>query len=142
MWQNTGFMLGIAWKYDKSVIFLCIALAMATAGVTITELLIAPMILQKVETLAPLGQLVVSILGFSVVLMVLSGLKAYLTENTLFGRVDLRTKLMTMIAGKDANTLFLIYWIPIFSRWRTKRCEPVPIIGKRPKLSGQHGLIS
>ncbi len=106
MWQNTGFMLGIAWKYDKSVIFLCIALAMATAGVTITELLIAPMILQKVETLAPLGQLVVSILGFSVVLMVLSGLKAYLTENTLFGRVDLRTKLMTMIAGKDANTSF------------------------------------
>ena len=47
MWQNTGFMLGIAWKHDKSVIFLCIALAMATAGVTITELLIAPMILQK-----------------------------------------------------------------------------------------------
>ena len=35
MWQNTGFMLGIAWKNDKSVIFLCIALAMATAGVTI-----------------------------------------------------------------------------------------------------------
>ena len=47
MWQNTGFMLGIAWKYDRSVIFLCIALAMATAGVTITELLIAPMILQS-----------------------------------------------------------------------------------------------
>ena len=92
MWQNTGFMLGIAWKHDKSVIFLCIALAMATAGVTITELLIAPMILQKVETMAPLGQLVTSILGFSVVLMVLSGLKAYLTENTLFGRVGLRTK--------------------------------------------------
>ena len=54
MWQNTGFMLGIAWKNDKSVIFLCIALAMATAGVTITELMIAPMILQKVETMAPL----------------------------------------------------------------------------------------
>ena len=106
MWQNTGFMLGIAWKHDKSVIFLCIALAMATAGVTITELLIAPMILQKVETMAPLGQLVTSILGFSVVLMILSGLKAYLTENTLFGRVGLRTKFMMMISRKDAQTSF------------------------------------
>lgn len=106
MWQNTGFMLGIAWKHDRSVIFLCIALAMATAGVTITELLIAPMILQKVETLAPLGQLVTSILGFSVVLMVLSGLKAYLTANTLFGRVGLRTKFIMMISRKDAQTSF------------------------------------
>lgn len=106
MWQNTGFMLGIAWKHDKSVIFLCIALAMATAGVTITELLIAPMILQKVETMAPLGQLITSILGFSVVLMILSGLKAYLTANTLFGRVGLRTKFMMMISRKDAQTSF------------------------------------
>lgn len=53
MWQNTGFMLRTAWNSCKSVIFLCIALGAATAGVTITELLIAPMILSKVETTAP-----------------------------------------------------------------------------------------
>ncbi len=38
MWQNTGFMIGRAWCTYKSVIFLCIPLAFATAGTTVTDL--------------------------------------------------------------------------------------------------------
>src|SRR5699024_8395978 len=106
MWQNTGFMVKVAWKDNKLVLFLCVALAAATAGVTITELLIAPMILQKVETMAPLGELVSTILGFSVVLLAVSALKAYFTENTLFGRVDVRIKVINMLNQKLAETSF------------------------------------
>lgn len=52
LWQNTAFMLREAWHTRKSVIFLCVALAVATAGQSVAELLIAPVILQKVEQAA------------------------------------------------------------------------------------------
>ena len=84
MWQNTGFMLAQAWGKYPSVIFLCIALAVVTAAQTVTELLIAPMVLQKVEDAAPLQELLLAIAGFSLALLVLSGLKQYLDTNTLF----------------------------------------------------------
>ena len=54
MWQGTGFMVKKAWKKCKSVLFLCIALAVTTAAKSATELFLAPTILKKVETTAPL----------------------------------------------------------------------------------------
>ena len=51
MWQNTGFMLRLAWKNCRSVPALCIAIALASAGKTVVQLLIAPGILSKVEPL-------------------------------------------------------------------------------------------
>ncbi len=106
MWQNTGFMLRTAWPHTKSVPLLCLALAVVTAGQTVAELLIAPAILDRVETAAPLGQLVRTILAFSGVILLLSGLKAYLNENTLFGRISVRTKIMAMINSKKAGTSY------------------------------------
>ena len=62
LWQNTAFMLREAWHTRKSVIFLCVALAAATAGQSVAELLIAPVILQKVEQAAALPELLGAIL--------------------------------------------------------------------------------
>ena len=62
LWQNTAFMLREAWHTRKSVIFLCVALAVATAGQSVAELLIAPVILRKVEQAAALPELLGAIL--------------------------------------------------------------------------------
>lgn len=106
MWQNTGFMIGRAWCTYKSVIFLCIPLAFATAGTTVTELLIAPAILQKVETAAPLCELVWTIAMFGTILLVLMGLRGYIDTNTLFGRVSVRMSIIRLLGDKVAGTSY------------------------------------
>ncbi len=106
MWQNTGYMLTQAWRNYPSVIFLCIALAVVTAAQTVTELLIAPMVLQKVETAAPLEELLLAIGGFSLALLVLSGLKQYLDTNTMYGRVGVRISIVRQIGIKMARTSY------------------------------------
>lgn len=106
MWQNTGFMLGNAWRVCKSVIFLCIILAVVTAGQTVAELLIAPVVLKKVETAAPLGELLAAIAVFSCLLLVLSGLKTYINQNTPFGRVEVRVDIIRQIGNKVAKTSY------------------------------------
>lgn len=106
MWQNTGFMIGRAWCTYKSVIFLCIPLAFATAGTTVTELLIAPAILKRVETAAPLCELVRTIAVFVTVLLVLMGLRGYIDTNTLFGRVSVRMSIIRLLGDKVAGTSY------------------------------------
>ena len=106
LWQNTGFMLAQAWGKYPSVIFLCIALAVVTAAQTVTELLIAPMVLQKVESAASLQELLLAIAGFSLVLLVLSGLKQYLDTNTMYGRVGVRISIVRQIGIKMARTSY------------------------------------
>ena len=49
LWQNSAFMLKTAWGTFRSVPFLCLALAAAAAGKTVAELLLAPVILGKIE---------------------------------------------------------------------------------------------
>lgn len=106
MWQNTGFMIGRAWCTYKSVIFLCIPLAFATAGTTVTELLIAPAILKRVETAAPLCELVRTIAVFGTVLLALMGLRGYIDTNTLFGRVSVRMSIIRLLGDKVAGTSY------------------------------------
>lgn len=106
MWQNTGFMIGRAWCTYKSVVFLCIPLALVTAGTTVTELLIAPAILQKVETAAPLCELVRTIAVFGTVLLVLMGLRGYIDTNTLFGRVSVRMSIIRLLGDMVAGTSY------------------------------------
>ena len=106
LWRNTGFMLAKAWKTYPSVIFLCIALAVVTAAQTVAELLIAPMVLQKVEDSAPLEELLLTIAGFSLALLVLSGLKRYLDTNTPFGRIGVRVGLVRQIGMKISRTSY------------------------------------
>ncbi|HJA93809.1 MAG TPA: ABC transporter ATP-binding protein/permease [Candidatus Eisenbergiella merdipullorum] len=106
MWQNTGFMLRNAWQTRKSVIFLCIAVAVITAAHSTVELLIAPSILRHVENADPLNRLLFSIAGFSILLILLASLKAYLNTNTLYGRVSVRLAILQQISLKVSRTSY------------------------------------
>lgn len=106
MWQNTGFMLVNAWQSCKSVIVLCVILAVATTAQTVTELLLAPAVLEKVETVAPLRELIITVAAFSGALMLFSGLKRYIETNTVFGRMCVRRNILRQVANKVAQTSY------------------------------------
>lgn len=106
MWQNTAYMIQTAWHGNPGVLLLCVLLAAVSAGQTVAELLIAPMILGKVESAAPLSQLMITIAVFSGILLVLSGLKTYLNENAIYGRIACRTVVIRRISNKIARTSY------------------------------------
>ena len=106
LWQNTACMVQAAWGRCKSVVPMCIALAVARAGQTVAELLIAPGILRTVETAAPLSEVFGAIGLFTLALLLFSALARYLDENTLFGRIDVRTSLIDRLNRKAACTAY------------------------------------
>lgn len=98
MWQNTAFMVRAVCNCKAQIaIVLCIALGILGAGVSVLQMLITPMLLEKVETVAPLGELLFAIAAFSLGLIVLSALKTYLENGTqssyLCGRLEVVAEL-------------------------------------------------
>ena len=106
MWQNTAFMLQTAWQTKKSVIVLCLLPALLNVGIQLTELWIAPAILEKVETHAPLPTLLITIFIFTGVLLLLKSLQDYINPNLLFGRVHVRIALLMKLTKKKTSTSF------------------------------------
>ena len=106
LWQNSWYMVKLAWRYSKSVLAICIILAAATAGETVVQLLIAPGILQKLELRASLPQLLGAIAIFTGALILFAATKEYFDLNKLFGRVTVRIKLIEAIAEKMAQTSY------------------------------------
>lgn len=92
--RNTLWMIQNAWTYKKFVLFVTVTMAAITVSNNLVQLYIAPVILQKVETSAPLAQLLTTIIGFSLLVMLLAGLQNYLTENTVFSRNSLRMRIV------------------------------------------------
>ena len=98
MWQSICFMLRYAWKYCKQVLFLCMVLPVLELLLSLAQLYISPVILKLVEEAAPLTQLLGTIGVFSLVLLLLRGLKEYVNQNVLYGRVLIRSEI-----GNDIN---------------------------------------
>lgn len=106
MLQNGAFLIMLAWKYRKSVLGIVLASVILVLGQRVTELLIGPAILEKVERMASLPELLTTIIMFSVLLMVISAGKAYVQENQMFGRTEVRFRLLRMIDRKVATTSY------------------------------------
>ncbi len=106
MWQNSAWMVKNAWRVHKSVLFLVLAPALVTVGITTAQTLIAPVILEKVEETVPLQELCLTILGFAALLLILNGLEGYLGRNTIYGRLAVRSDLSAQEARKCANTSY------------------------------------
>lgn len=105
-WQNSAFMIQTAWKHCKSVIFICITCALLYICTNLTELLITPIILNKIESAVPLSELLVTILGFAGILLVLNSLTPYVIQNAIFGRIKLWRVLNMQVTRQIATTSF------------------------------------
>ena len=106
MWQNTWYMVQTAWAAYKPVVPMCIALAVLGAAYAAAEMLITPIILGKIESAAAVGELIAAIAACMGVLLVLRAGRTYVDINTLFGRIETRTAIMSRIALKTAATSY------------------------------------
>lgn len=98
--QNVGWMVKIAWKTRKSVILFCVLTATLEILYNLTQLYVAPEILQCVESHASLSSLFGTILTFTALLFLILGVKDYIKQNTMFPRVDVRSAIIGMVTLK------------------------------------------
>ena len=106
VWQNICFMVRMAWRHARSIIWLIFVYVGLTLGINLAQLFIAPMALEKVEKVAPLSELLGTILFFAVILIILNGILGYVNENTLFGRVEVRTAIVADLNEKACITSY------------------------------------
>ena len=66
--QNVGWMVKIAWRVRKRVLFICVAMAALEVLYNLTQLYVAPEILSCVERHAPVGELLGTIGFFTLAL--------------------------------------------------------------------------
>lgn len=106
MWQNSAFMVGLSWRFCKSVVLLLVAAAVSSAGLSIAEVLVSPVLLSKIESYVPFSELIAYIAMFVGILAGLSAIKAYIGENTLYGRIQVRSGIIGLLVEKIANTSY------------------------------------
>lgn len=106
IWQNVCFMVKTAWRRQRSVLFICLTIAALDVGVNLTQLFLGPEILAKVERLTPPGELAVTIVLFSLGLFFLTGLKGYVDENAVFGRIGVRESIVNALNRKACVTSY------------------------------------
>ena len=107
MWQNACWMIRLAWvEREKKVLVLSLLTALGGVGAGVVELFVTPVILGQVETGVPVWTLVRTILLFCGAMLLLAAANAYLSCNTLFGRVQVRTAIIARLNTKASVTSF------------------------------------
>lgn len=106
LWQNSAYMISLAWKKQKSVLWLCLTLAALAVITNLIGLYITPTILGEIESAVPLSKLITTILLFAAALMVVNAVNSYFASNTLFGRIELRVNLVSLIHEKFTMTSY------------------------------------
>ena len=106
MRQNICYMINMAWKYQKSVLWISMLLAALKLCLNLAQLYVAPKILEKVEQSAPLTQLLGTIVLFAGLLFLLTTLCDYVNENTSVGRIYVRQQIVADISRKASTTSY------------------------------------
>ena len=107
MFQNSWFMIKLAWKQkEKKVIFTAILLVLFGVALNLINLYIAPTILDAIETGVSFGQLITTILVFVGALVLTYASNAYVNANTLYGRISVRTEIISMLNNKACRTSY------------------------------------
>lgn len=107
MFQNSWFMIKLAWKQkEKKVIFTAILLVLLGVALNLINLYIAPTILKAIETGASFTTLITTILVFVGALVLTYASNAYVNANILYGRISVRTEIISMLNNKACRTSY------------------------------------
>ena len=107
MFQNSWFMIKLAWKQnEKKVIFTGILLVLFGIALNLINLYIAPTILDAIETGVSFGQLITTILVFVLALVLTYAGNSYVSANVLYGRISVRTEVISMLNNKACRTSY------------------------------------
>ena len=104
--SNVAYMVSLAWTRHKSVLWVCAAIALFTVAKTVTEMLIAPMILGVIESGGSLGTLLSTVGLFTLLLIITGGGLRYFQENAMFARIGVRSDIVAALERKRATTSF------------------------------------
>ncbi len=105
--QNSWFMIKLAWTVgEKKVIVLCLLSALVNVATSLIYLYLSPTILSAVERHVPAGELILTIVGFTAAHMLLLATASYIASNTLYGRIAVRSELITLLNLKAATTSY------------------------------------
>lgn len=118
--QMIIWMVKIAWRSRKRVLLFCVLTAALEVMLNLTRLYIAPVVLARVEQKSPLWMLLTTIVLFTAALFLINGCKAYVIENTMYARVDVRSDIIGMISKKSSMTSYPNTLKPDFIKIREK----------------------
>ena len=104
--SNVLFMLHTAWRVRRSVLWLCLAQIGLGLANSLLGLFVAPQVLSAIERAVPLGQLLATVGLFTLGLTLVSAAAAYVDENVIYGRVAVRTDLVSQVNGKLCQTAY------------------------------------
>lgn len=104
--QNVGWMVKLAWENGRGVLLFCLLTAALEILLNLVQLYIAPAVLAKVEQRVSVGELLATIGVFTAALLLIQGLKEYVSQNTLFPRVDVRSAIVGRITDKCVCTSY------------------------------------
>ena len=107
MFQNSWFMIKLAWKNkEKKVVFIVMLLVLFGVALNLISLYIAPAILEVIENKGSFSELIKTILVFVTALVLTYALNAYVNANVLYGRVSVRNEIISMINNKCCRTSY------------------------------------
>lgn len=107
MWQNCGYMIGVAWREkEKKVLILSFLTALFAVATNLINLYISPSVLSAVENRAPISRLIIIVLSFSALMMICNGASAYIDRNIQYGRIQVRMAVIAAISKKAATTSY------------------------------------
>ena len=106
MLQNSFYMIRRAWRDCKDVLVIAMGVILCGVAANLLNLFVVPAVLEAVERGGSPGELVQMILGFTVSLILVHALTAYLDTNTLFGQVHVRSGLCMDIHVAFCRTSF------------------------------------
>lgn len=121
MWQNTLYMIGLAWhEKEKKVLLHCMLTALFAVINNLLQLYVTPVLLGKVESHAPVSQLLWTIAAFSVGLIICAAAAAYINEITMYGKIQVRLAIIRQIGMKSATTSYPNVYDEKFLKLRSK----------------------
>jgi len=107
MWQISAFMMKLAWRTkEKKVLVLGFLTAALSVAGSLTSLFITPSILGTIEKRASLQALLTTILLFLMLSVFVNSTREYVAKNWLYGKITVRTSLISMLNGKMATTSY------------------------------------
>lgn len=107
MWQNSGFMIGMAWKYEKQTLSFALLEVIAVVGISLVNLYVAPTILNAVQKRVVIGEVLFTIITFTLLLILFNSLKAYVDQNIVYGRIGVRSALSGLLHDKICTTSYV-----------------------------------
>ncbi len=107
MAQNSWFMIRLAWtSREKKVLVLSLLSSLLVLAINLINLYVSPTVLSAVERHVSMTELLLTIGGFVLGLMLVQAASAYVDQNEQFGRITVRSEIITLLNRKACLTSY------------------------------------